>query len=151
MNTQKNIGKDGDTVKLLRECDAGVKMGIKSINEVIDKVENEDLRRLLYSSKEEHKSLGKELCKQLDEHYDEGKEPNPVATGMSWLKTNAMLLAQPSDETIADLMTDGSNMGVKSLSRYINQYKNADEKSTSIAERLVNTELRLTEDLRRYL
>jgi hypothetical protein len=70
---------------------------------------------------------------------------------MSWMKTNAKLMADPSDKTIADLMTDGCNMGVKSLSRYINQYTAADEKSKDIAERLVDIELQLTDDIRCYL
>ena len=30
---------ESDTVKLLRECDAGVKMGVDSIEDVIDNVE----------------------------------------------------------------------------------------------------------------
>ena len=33
-----------DTIRLLRECDAGVNMGISSIEEVIDKVKSENLR-----------------------------------------------------------------------------------------------------------
>lgn len=35
-------GKDGDTVKLLRECDAGIKMGVASINDVINDVKSND-------------------------------------------------------------------------------------------------------------
>ena len=38
-------------------------------------------------------------------------------------------------QTVADLMTDGCNMGVKSLSRYLNQYKAADEQSKNIAKK----------------
>ena len=48
------------------------------------------------------------------------KEPNVMAQGMSWIKTNMRLAMNTSDETIAELMTDGCNMGVKSLSRYLN-------------------------------
>ena len=144
-------GNDGDTVKLLRECDAGVKMGITSINEVIDKVQDKDFSRLLRKCRDEHERLSVEVGELLNEHFDDGKSPNPIVTGMSWIKTNAKLLADPTDATIADLMTDGCNMGVKSLSRYLNQYKSADEKSKDIAERLVSSELELTNDIRAYL
>ena len=148
---QDFVGSDGDTVKLLRECDAGVKMGVDSIDDVLDNVENETFHDLLSKSKYEHQKLGVEIGSLLDEHAESGKNPNPVAKSMSWMKTNAKLLADPSDKTIADLMTDGCNMGVKSLSRYINQYTSADEKSKDIAERLVNIELQLTDDIRCYL
>lgn len=144
-------GRDGDTVKLLRECDAGIKMGINSIADVADRVKDKSFSSLLYRCKNEHEKLSAEVGELLDEHYDEGKNPNPIASGMSWIKTNAKLLAEPTDATVADLMTDGCNMGVKSLSRYLNQYKSADEKSKDIAERLVNIELQLTDDIRKYL
>ena len=56
-----------------------------------------------------------------------------------------------SDSTIADLMTDGCNMGVKSLNRYLNQYEAADEVSKDIAKRLINLEEQLAIDIRKYL
>ena len=147
----ENVGRDGDTVKLLRECDAGIKMGVESIDEVVDKVRDDKFRDLLKNCKYAHEKLSVEVGELLDVHHDDGKNPNPVAKSMSWIKTNAKMLAEPTDATIADLMTDGCNMGVKSLSRYLNQYKSADEKSKDITERLVNLELRLTNDIRKYL
>lgn len=36
-----------DTIKLLRECDAGVEMGIKTLDNVIDDVESDELRKFL--------------------------------------------------------------------------------------------------------
>lgn len=148
---QENVGKDGDTVKLLRECDSGVKMGVEAIEEVLDKVSDSEFGEVLKKSKYEHQVISAEIDKELDVHNDEGKNPNPALKGMSWIKTNAMYLASPNDSTVADLITDGCNMGVKSLSRYLNQYKSADKKSKDIAERLVNLELDLTENVRAFL
>lgn len=148
---QEYVGNDGDTVKLLRECDAGVRMGIESINDVVNEVKNDYLKSLLSDCRNRHEKLSMEISELLELHSDEGKNPNPMARGMSWIKTNAKMMAEPTDATIADLMTDGCNMGVKSLSRYLNQYKSADEKSKDIAERLVNIELQLTNDIRKYL
>ena len=151
MNMQNKSGSDGDTVKLLRECDAGIKMGIDSIDEVVGNVQDSSFKGLLTECRNKHNLLGMEVDTLLEIHHDGGKEPNPVAKSMSWLKSNAKLMADRSDATIADLMTDGCNMGVKSLSRYLNQYKSADEKSKDIAERLVSIELQLTNDIRKYL
>ena len=67
------------------------------------------------------------------------------------MKTNAKMMMEGSDNTCADLITDGCNMGVKSLSRYLNQYKAASEKAKDIAKRLINLEERLVVDLRAYL
>jgi len=140
-----------DTVKLLRECDAGVKMGISSIGDVLDKVQDQTLRQLLTRCKQEHETLEREIREQLDRFQDDGKEPNPMAKGMSWVKTNMKMAMDASDATIAGLMTDGCNMGVKSLNKYLNQYAAADEVSKDITKRLINLEEKLTVDIRGYL
>lgn len=140
-----------DTIRLLRECDAGVKMGVESIEEVVDKIQNEEFRQVLVESRKHHDELDQELQQLLDRYQDEGKEPNPMLKGMSWMKTNAMLLMKPSDETIADLMTDGCNMGVKSLHKYLNEYKAADDDSKEITKKLINLEQALAVDIRHYL
>ena len=140
-----------DTVKLLRECDAGAKMGISSIDDVMDYVKSEDLKRKLQDCKQEHERLNGEIQSALERFHDDGKEPAAVAKGMSWLKTNVKLAVNESDETVADLMTDGCDMGVKSLSKYLNKYKAADEDSKDIAKRLISAEERLAVDIRKYL
>ena len=140
-----------DTIKLLRECDAGVKMGIASIEDVLDHVAHPDFRKKLTHCKEEHEKLKQQIQTQLDNYGDEGKNPNPIAKGMSWMKTNMKLNMEESDATIADLMTDGCNMGVKSLSRYLNQYKAAEERTKDIAKKLIHLEDRLALEIRGYL
>jgi len=140
-----------DTIKLLRECDAGVKMGVSSIDDVIEYVEAEELRKLLSDCKAEHVELEKQIEQHLERFHDAGKEPNIVAQGMSWVKTNVKLALHDSDQTIADLMTDGCNMGVKSLNMYLNQYRAADERTKDITKRLINLEEKLAVDIRKFL
>ena len=140
-----------DTVKLLRECDAGVKMGVSSIDDVLDYVSNQDLKGKLIKCKDEHQKLESEIESLLNKYHDDGKKPDPMAKGMSWMKTNVKLALNESDETISDLMTDGCNMGVKSLNKYMNKYKAADEVSKDIAKRLTNLEEKLAIDIREYL
>ena len=140
-----------DTVRLLRECDAGVKMGTASIEDVIDRVSSSSMKKYLSDCKIEHEKLNTEIQTLLDKYQDDGKDPNPIAKGMSWMKTNMKLMVEETDENIADLMTDGCNMGVKSLNRYLNQYEAADEVSKDICKRLINMEERLAIDIRDFL
>jgi hypothetical protein len=140
-----------DTIKLLRECDAGIKMGIASIDDVLEHTGSDSLHQKLVTCKDEHEKLQSQVQQLLGKYKDEGKNPNPIVKGMSWMKTNMKLGMEDSDATIADLMTDGCNLGVKSLNRYLNQYKAADEVSKDITKRLINLEEQLTHDLRGYL
>jgi hypothetical protein len=140
-----------DTIKLLRECDAGVKMGMSSIEDVLDNVKSDKLEGLLTDCRNEHKKLDGEIQQLLDKYQDDGKEPAAIAKGMSWIKTSMKLAMEDSDATIADLMTDGCNMGVKSLNKYLNKYKGADEVSKDITKRLINLEEKLAVDIREFL
>ena len=140
-----------DTIKLLRECDAGVKMGVASIDDVLGSVHAQALRERLVQCREEHRALDSDLQVMLDRYRDEGKDPAPMARQMSWVKTNVKLAFEGSDHSIADLITDGCNMGVKSLSRYLTEYKAADERSKDIAKKLIQQEAQLAIDIRPYL
>lgn len=140
-----------DTVKLIKECDAGTKMAVASIDEVLDKVTDDGLKGLLQESKNHHKELEMEILEKLKEHNAEEKEPNPMAKGMSWMKTNVKMGMDNSDKTVADLITDGCNMGIKSLYKYLNQYLNADEESKKLCNKLIDIEETLRKDLRNHL
>lgn len=142
---------NNDTVELLRECNAGIKMGISAIDEVLPKVTSKQLETILYNSREKHEKLGNETNKLLKQYGDDTKEPNPMAKGMSWLKTNTKLYFNESDNTVSDLITDGCNMGVKSLHRYLNQYDAADEKSKNLANELIAVETELANEISPFL
>lgn len=140
-----------DTVRLLRECDSGAKMGIDAFSDVLARTKSNGLRTLLSQAKKEHEDLSQNVRRELARFKDQGKQPSAAASAMSWIKTHAELTLNDSDETIADLMTDGCGMGVKSLSKYLNQYKAADESSKELAKALISMEDRLVKDLRAYL
>ncbi len=140
-----------DTIRLLRECDSGVKMGVSSIEDVYSHVHSTHLKKILDRCLDEHERLGNEIGEALERFGDDGKTPNPVAKSMSKMKTNMMLMMHESDSTVADLMTDGCNMGIKSLNKYLNQYEAADEHAKDITKKLINLEEKLTHDVRGYL
>ena len=140
-----------DTIKLLRECDAGTKMGIESIEDVLGHVERKNLYHKLENSKQEHEALHAEIQQHLWRFHDQGKNPSPIAKGMSKVKTTMKLSMENTDQCIAGLMADGCNMGVKSLNHYLNQYKAADEKSKDMAKRLIHLEETLAREMQAYL
>ena len=143
--------ENNDTVYLLKECDAGSKMAVTSIDDMLDKVQSDDLKKLLTESREHHEKLGNDLHSLLIEYKSEEKDPNMMAKGMSHLKTTMKLSMDECDATIADLMTDGCNMGIKSLYKYLNQYPAADHKARELCMRLISIEQELRKELRCYL
>ena len=147
----EKIMTNSDTIRLLNECDAGIKMAVSSIDEVLPSVRNEKLKHRLTVCKNEHEKLGNEAQAILSHCGDDGKEPNPIAKSMSWVKTNMKLSMDPNDKTVADIVFDGCNMGVKSLNRYLNEYNSAEEQAKNITGKLIRSEEQLSTDLRKFL
>ena len=140
-----------DTICLLKECDAGSKMAVTSLDDVLEKVQHSEFKNLLLKSKEHHEKLGNEIHAALMDCHCEEKDPNPMAKGMSFLKTNMKMSMDNSDSTVADLLTDGCNMGIKSLYKYLNQYPAANKQSKELCTKLIDIEEELRRDLRAHL
>ncbi|MBR6874449.1 MAG: hypothetical protein IKN17_13165 [Ruminococcus sp.] len=140
-----------DTAELLKECNSGIKMGIDSIDELLPKVRSAKLRNILEECKTTHQRLGTESHKLLERYSEPTMDPHPIAKGMSWLKTNIKMAVEPNDSTVADLITDGCNMGVKSLNSYVNRYENADEEVVKLTKQVIRSEEKLCADVREFL
>lgn len=142
---------NSDTINLLQQCNIGIKMGVTTIDNVLENVNCDTFRSLLRNSKEEHQRLGSETHKMLTDYHDEAKEPSAMAKTMTHMKSKVMTSMNDNDNTIADLVTDGCNMGIKTLNKYLNRYEAAEEKAKDIAKKLINMEEELTVNIRKYL
>lgn len=140
-----------DSICLLKECDSGTKMAVNSIDDVLDHVEDTQMYQLLSESKAHHERLGNEIHAQLLDYGSDEKDPSVMAKGMSWFHANMKMMMDESDSAIADLMTDGCNMGIKSLHKYLNQYPSAGQNIKDICKELIQMEDSLCKELRVYL
>ena len=140
-----------DTVKLLRECNAGCKSATNSMEQVLRYLDNEDLKMLIDEYNDKHIKLGDECHQMLNELDEEEKDPDKMAKTFSWISTEVKLMMDGNSQKIAELMIDGCNLGIKSLSKYINQYKNASNESVDLAKRLIKIEQEFMNELLKYL
>lgn len=140
-----------DTHNLLKECNFGIQMGVSAIDELLSAVKNPKLQKIIEKSRDEHTVLGDETHKLLNEAGKPIDEPGAMVKTMSWLKLNGKYALNPTDNEIADLLTDGCNMGVKSINKYLNQYPEATYSAKHIAGNLAKLEERLSVDMRPYL
>lgn len=142
---------NNDTIELLKECDQGIKMGIESIDEVLGRVDDEGLKEILKEYKLEHEEIKDELEVMLNNVGLRGEEPNFMAKGMAAVKTNFKMMLEDSDRTVADLMTDGCDMGKKALNKYLNQYTAAEDSAKRVAGKIIKIEENFEKDLKKYL
>ncbi len=141
-----------DTICLLKECDAGIKMGIISINEALHDVKTHEITGILEDARKDHEQLQTECTALLNQNHDSGKSPSIIAQNMSRMKTTMrMVTTSDTSRAAASIMTDGCNMGIKSLHGYLNEYKHASSASRELAQKLIRTEENLLNKLKPYL
>ena len=140
-----------DTVELLKECDAGCKMAIDSMEQISKYVSDDELKTLIEKYNGAHIKMEEEIHKLLNSIGEEDKEPNPIAKASSWIQSEVKMMMNCDSKQAAHLLTDGCNMGVKSLCKYKNQYVAADDKSVQMCERLCDLETNMTKELQGFL
>ena len=136
-----------DTLRLLQECDEGVKMGIHAIEHTIGRVKNENLASLMEECKREHEDISSKVRKLLNHMDLPGKEPSLFTKIMSDMTISIDTTNDPSDSTVASLITNGCSMGIQGLSSYVAKYETAEEFSKDIARDLIDVEKRCEQNL----
>lgn len=142
-------GTNKDTVKLMRQCDSGIKMGISYLSDVLPLTENPQLEDIFRQSKLEHEELRAKTEQVLNRCRDKGKNPPAIALEMSRLKTK-LTLAGGNDPKAARLVEKGCNMGISSLEKYLEKYPTADMTSKKITNSIIQTERKLIGQLQKY-
>lgn len=140
-----------DTVFLLKECNAGCKMAENSMEQVKPYIKNPEMKTVLEHYRDENRAIGDQCHVLLNECGADEKDPHPAASAFSWISTEVKLAMDSGEKRIAELMIDGCNMGVKSVSQYVNQYPTASEKSVALAEKLIRSEQEFADQMRKFL
>ena len=140
-----------DTVELLKECDAGCKMAIDSMEQISKYVSDDKLKTIIQKYNGAHIKLEEDIHRMLNNIGEEDKEPSPIAKASSWLQSEVKMMMNCDAKQAAHLLTDGCNMGVKQLCEYKNAYKAADDKSVKICEKLCDIETKMASELQAFL
>ena len=147
----KRDGISQDTVELLKECDAGCKMSIYCMEQISMYVSDDKLKTIIQKYNGAHIKMEEDIHRLLNTIWEEDKEPNPIAKASSWIQSEVKMMMNCDSKQAALLLTDGCNMGVKSLCEYKNQYKAAEDKSVQICDKLCDLETKMTYELREFL
>lgn len=142
---------NGDSVALLKECDAGTKMATSSLEQIGEYIKTPELKELIHKYNADHIKLGEECHALLNEAGKDEKDPHPMAKAMSWLTSEMKLSVGGDEKKAAGILMDGCAMGIKSLSEYLNKYSGADDTVKRICEKLRKLEEDMHEKLEVYV
>lgn len=140
-----------DTINLLKECNNGCKMATNSMEQVQPFIKNEILKSIIQNYNKKHIAIGDKCHTLLNLNREDEKDPPVMAKAFSWISTEIKLMVNDEAHKISELMIDGCHMGIKSVSKYLNQYSNASTESTELAKSLVKLEQEFMNELLTFL
>lgn len=142
---------NNDTIELLKECNSGCKNATNSMEETIPHIHDAKLKDLITEYNQKHVTIGDKCHALLNSGECSEKDPSMMAKAFTRLSTNAKLMMNDDISNIADLMIDGCNMGIKSISKILNRCRNASQESIRLAEELITIEKNFMNHLLSYL
>lgn len=128
------------TVELLKECGNGCQMAQKSVKQVREFIHDEKLNHLLESYGEKHTEIEKKVIDMLARFGSKEETPGKMAEMGAWMSVEMGMLMHPDEHEAAKKMMDGCNMGIQSVSEYVNKYPDADEEAHDLAKKLIKIE-----------
>lgn len=142
-----------DTLKLLKECNKGCNTAIKSMIEMMQQVDNEELKEIISKYTEQHKKIEEKTEMLLKEQGESEKEPGIMAEAMIKLQTTVKVgMSQNNRErNCAEMMIKGCNMGIQTLNEKLHEYHDASKESIHITEQLIAIERDFAKEMEAYL
>lgn len=142
---------NSDTVALLKECDAGCNMGVESMKQVRSYAEDGKLIAVIDKYLERHDDFGDKCHRMLNQMKETTQDPPKMASAFAKISTDMKLMMEKDSHKIAEILIDGCNMGIKSVTENIHKYNKADAGSVSLAKELVEMEQKMSQDLLQFL
>ena len=140
---------DLDLVETIcKTCD----MGREIIAQVLAKTESIQLHEALFAQAKEYDSIYAQADSLLQALHRPAKEANPLAKIQSQvvidLKTT---FAENSDSAIAEMVIEGSTMGVANMTKQLHGYSGDHKTVVGLAKKLIKTEEANIEQMKHFL
>lgn len=144
-------GIDASTKDLLGQVSVGCRMAVQSMNQIMEHVEDAELLKLINRYKMQHEELEGDANDLLRKAGEVPPDPSLAGTAFSWISTEMKLTWNNETGEAAKLLMDGCNMGIQSISEYLNKNSSASSTSKELAARLISVEEELSRKLKKYL
>ena len=143
--------KEKEDINALDEIHKGACMGIDAISFVLDKVEDDSLKKELEKEEKEYNKI-KERVEKIYPKYNDGKphETGIMTKAMTWSGIEMKTMNDKSNSKIAELLLQGVNMGIIEGRKILNN-KKINKEVNDIIEEYVKMQEDSVETLKKYL
>ena len=141
-----------ENINALNEINKGVCMGVDAINDIIPKVKNKELVKLLEKQKKEYKVVGAMISKAYPKYnaQNDAQKTSLMSKVMTWYGIEMRTMKDDSDSKLVELILQGTNMGIIEGRKILNN-KNMDKEVIKITNAFISLQEKCLEDLKGYL
>ena len=140
-----------EEINVLDELNKGACMGMDAIHFIIDKVTDDKLKKELNRQYQDYKKINEQICELYPEYScKEPHETTKLNKIMTWYGIEMRTMVDDTTSKLAELMMQGTNMGIIEGRRLLNQ-KNTDPEVQEIVEEYVDMQEHAVEKLKQFL
>lgn len=136
---------------ILNEVNKGIKMGMDSISNIAEKVTNENLKDELQCQYNNYNNILNDVNTELSKYEEFPKEVNPAQKMMGWFDVQLSTMTDNSDSKIAEMMIKGSNMGIITGVKLLNNNPETTDNIKNILNNFIQFQENNVEQLKKYL
>ena len=137
--------------EILKEISKDAKTGLDGLNYTLEKVQDNNLKDLLYTEKSSYQNIYDRTKELLAQNNEEVEDTSPVQKAMSWMGIQLNTLTDKSNSQIAELLIQGNDMGVIKGRKLLNNMEFEDTQIQNILEDFIRLQEKNMEDLKKYL
>ena len=138
-------------IDLLEKTYQNASVGITAMEAVLDKTENKELNHMLHKQLREYHKIADKSKQELIANGTKVKEESFYVRTMMKGNVKMSTLINPSDSRIAQMVIQGSTMGVTQMTKLLHAKPDADGASAAIANEFIKKEEDNIENMKKYL
>ena len=148
MDNEVQCKKDEE---VLAEIYRNSQLAIQSISNILPETEDEDIKKEIESEYEGYEKISGKACVIAKNRGIELKEPNPMKKMMMWGSIKMNTLTDGSRAHIAEMMIQGTVMGITSLKTTESKAECTDEEICQLLRELIVLEEKYEKKLKSFL
>ena len=143
--------KNDYNVKAITDVYKNAHIALQSISDLLPSVEDDDIKSELQDEYEGYEKLIGEISTFMAENDIEPKDINPLKKAMLWSSIKMKTLFNNSRNQVAEMMINGTVMGINELTAMKNEQTNLDPGVLDLLEKLLKLEEEYDQRLKKYL
>lgn len=137
---------------VLDELNKGCVMGMDAIRDILEKVEDKKFKKVLENEFDKYKDVHRRIETKYEEYSrDEPTETSAMNKAMTSMMTEMKLMNDHSDSKIAELLMQGTNMGIIEGKKLLNHKEHLDKEVESILKDFIEMQEASVETYKKFL